>query len=305
VLVITYNHERFVERAVRSVLSQKADFEYEIIVGEDCSTDETRVVLNRLDADFQGRLRLLYRERNLGPARNFHGAYAECRGDYVAYLDGDDYWIDPAKLRKQVALLDADPGCALCYHPTRYVGADGEPIGYVHPHETTPNQPTIDDLFRSNLINPCSAVVRRAAVRELPDWMLRVVPGDWPLFLLASRCWKHAPLGRSNGCLPRSPGRHIYPVERRRADRADVRHVDGGRSTLPRQVRRPSGNRSDRDRERDVLSDKLRASKNCRCTSAVGGRAPGTRAEPPEAGNDPIRTGGGSSAISNHRRETR
>jgi glycosyltransferase involved in cell wall biosynthesis len=143
VLVVTYNHERFVERAVRSVLSQKADFECEVIVCEDLSTDGTRAILNRLDADFRGRLRLLFWERNLGPARNFCCPYAECRGEYVAYLDGDDYWIDPAKLRKQVALLDADPGCALCYHPTRYVSVDEEPIGYVHPPETTPDQPTM------------------------------------------------------------------------------------------------------------------------------------------------------------------
>ncbi len=186
VLVVTYNQERFIEQAVRSALFQQAHFDYEIIVGEDSSTDGTRAVLARLDAAFPGRLRLLLRERNLGPARNFQDAYAECRGEYVALLDGDDYWTDPAKLRKQVAVLDADPGCALCYHPTRYIGDDGEPTGYVHPPETTPDRPTIDDLFRSNLIQTCSAVLRRAAVPELPDWMLATVPGDWPLFLLAA-----------------------------------------------------------------------------------------------------------------------
>jgi dTDP-4-amino-4,6-dideoxygalactose transaminase/glycosyltransferase involved in cell wall biosynthesis len=186
VLVVTYNHERFIERAVRGALSQQADFEYEIIIGEDCSTDGTRAVLARLNAEFPGRLRLLLGERNFGPQRNFQGAYMECRGDYIALLDGDDYWTDPDKLRKQVAVLDADPSCTLCYHPTRYVSADEEPTGYIHPPETTPVQPTINDLFRSNLINPCSAMLRRAAVPELPDWMLSVAPGDWPLFLLAA-----------------------------------------------------------------------------------------------------------------------
>jgi hypothetical protein len=186
VLVVTYNHERFIERAVRSALSQQADFEYEIIIGEDCSTDGTRAALARLNAEFPGRLKLLLRERNLGPQRNFQGAYTECRGDYVAVLDGDDYWTDPSKLRKQAAVLDGNPGCTLCYHLTRFVSADEEPTGYIHPAATTPVQPTINDLFQSNLISPCSAMLRRAAVPELPDWMLSVVPGDWPLFLLAA-----------------------------------------------------------------------------------------------------------------------
>jgi glycosyltransferase involved in cell wall biosynthesis len=186
VLVATYNHERFIERAIRSALFQEADFEYEIIIGDDCSTDGTRVVLGQLDADFPGRLRLLLPEQNLGPMRNFAGVYAECRGEYVAFLEGDDYWTDMTKLRKQVASLDADPGCALCYHQTLYVNTDDEPIDYLHPPETTPAQPTIDDLFRSNLIQTCSAVLRRAAVPKLPDWMFSLMPGDWALFLLAA-----------------------------------------------------------------------------------------------------------------------
>jgi glycosyltransferase involved in cell wall biosynthesis len=184
--MVTYNHERFIERAVRSALFQEADFEYEIIIGDDCSTDGTRAVLSRLEADFPGRLRLLFRERNLGPMPNFVAVYAECRGEYIAFLEGDDYWTDTTKLRKQVAVLDADPDCTLCYHQTRFVSIDDEPTGYVHPPETTPAQPTIEDLFRCNLIQTCSAVLRREGVPKLPDWMLSVVPGDWALFLLAA-----------------------------------------------------------------------------------------------------------------------
>jgi hypothetical protein len=186
VLMTTYNHERFIEKAVRSVLSQHADFECEIIVGEDSSTDGTRAVLEHLDSDFPGRLRLLLREQNLGAARNFCDAYKECKGEYIAFLDGDDYWTDPAKLRKQVAVLDADLGCTLCYHLTRHVSANEEPTAYIYPPETTPVQPTINDLIRNNLLTTSSAMLRRAAVPELPDWMLSVVPGDWPLFLLAA-----------------------------------------------------------------------------------------------------------------------
>ena len=186
ILIITYNHERFIELAVRSALVQEAEFAFEIVVGEDCSTDGTRNVLHRLDAEFPGRLRLLFRDRNLGAMENARQTYAACRGEYLAFLEGDDYWTDPSKLRKQVAVLDADPGCALCFHPTRYVDTAGVPTGYVHPPETSPRRPTVEDLFQGNLIQTCSAVLRRSVVPELPGWLLTLGLGDWPLFILAA-----------------------------------------------------------------------------------------------------------------------
>ncbi|MCR4922827.1 MAG: glycosyltransferase, partial [Lachnospiraceae bacterium] len=106
VIFITYNHEKYVEKALKSVLDQKTDFDFEVIVGEDCSTDSTRAVINDLLAreEYKKRtVKLLYREKNLGrPTLNVYQTTMECRGEYLAYLEGDDYWSDPLKLQKQV-----------------------------------------------------------------------------------------------------------------------------------------------------------------------------------------------------------
>ncbi|HQU46101.1 MAG TPA: glycosyltransferase, partial [Pirellulales bacterium] len=81
--MLAYNHERYIERAVRSALLQKADFDFEIVVGEDCSTDATRTILRRLAPESSARLRVLEWETNYGMQRNFAAAFSESAGQYV------------------------------------------------------------------------------------------------------------------------------------------------------------------------------------------------------------------------------
>ncbi|MBQ7562400.1 MAG: glycosyltransferase family 2 protein [Lachnospiraceae bacterium] len=120
VIFITYNHERYVERALRSVLSQKTNFPFEVVVGEDCSTDATRDILKRVAEDYPEKkenIRLLLREKNLGrPTLNVYLTTKECRGEYLAYLEGDDYWTDEYKLEKQVDFLEEHPEYIACTH---------------------------------------------------------------------------------------------------------------------------------------------------------------------------------------------
>src|SRR3954451_4471341 len=101
-LIITYNQEKFIEQAVRSALMQRVNFPYEIVVGEDCSTDGTREIVKRLADENPGRIRAHFRDRNLGMHMNHRATFAACTGKYVAMLEGDDYWTDPLKLQKQV-----------------------------------------------------------------------------------------------------------------------------------------------------------------------------------------------------------
>ncbi|MGQ9910245.1 MAG: glycosyltransferase family 2 protein [Candidatus Flexifilum sp.] len=116
VAMITYNHERYIEQAVRSVMMQQTDFEYELIIGEDCSTDRTREIVLRLKAEFGDRIRLLLHERNQGMVENFFAVYGECQGEYVALIEGDDCWINPRKLQMQVEYLDSHPECVISHH---------------------------------------------------------------------------------------------------------------------------------------------------------------------------------------------
>src|SRR5204862_6731871 len=92
VCMITFNHEKYIEQAVESVMMQETDFDYELVVGEDCSTDSTRDILERLMERYPERIRLNLHAENKGMLRNFEHTLKSYRGEYIAILEGDDYW---------------------------------------------------------------------------------------------------------------------------------------------------------------------------------------------------------------------
>ncbi len=130
VIFITYNHEKYVEKALRSVLDQKTDFEYEVIIGEDCSTDSTRQIIDRVTEQYPEKtVRKLYRKENLGrPTKNVYETTMECKGEYLAYLEGDDFWTDERKLQKQVDFLQEHPEYIACTHSCVMIDEASEEI---------------------------------------------------------------------------------------------------------------------------------------------------------------------------------
>ncbi|MDI6774077.1 MAG: glycosyltransferase [Verrucomicrobiota bacterium] len=116
VYMITCNHESFIRKAVESVMMQRTGFDYELVIGEDCSADATRKIVLDLEQRYPGRIRLLLQARNLGAQENARRTLQSCRGDYIAAIEGDDYWTDPEKLQTQVDFLDSRPEYALCAH---------------------------------------------------------------------------------------------------------------------------------------------------------------------------------------------
>lgn len=186
VCLITYNHARFIRQAVESVLAQQTDFLFEIVIGEDCSTDNTRSILRELDAIYPGRLRLFQRERNIGMGPNAAATYAECHGTYVAMLEGDDYWTSPKKLQQQVDAMDAHPQWAVCCHAAAAINEMGgsDPLALPTPSRDVC---TIDDLLRANFIQTCTVMYRGGLVPEIPSWLLDLKLLDWPLHILHAR----------------------------------------------------------------------------------------------------------------------
>ena len=189
VIITTYNHERFLAQALSSALAQRVNFEYEIIVGEDCSTDATREILMDFHQRHPEKIIPLLRERNLGRMRNFNETVAACRGEYLAILEGDDYWTREDKLQIQADFLDRHPDHVLCCARALFVkeGAPGDP-------EVQPQLPAgsyaITDLFAVNPVVTCTVMYRRSVVVPLPDWTRGLKMRDWPLHILVARSGK-------------------------------------------------------------------------------------------------------------------
>lgn len=185
VLVMTYNHVNFIAQALDSILMQQVDFDYEIIISEDCSTDGTREIVLDYCERFPHLIRLLLSQENIRTnkvvARGIHAA----KGDYIALLDGDDYWISRYKLKKQVDFLESNPDCAICFHNAQVIheNSDQAPWNWTPEHQKKFS--TLEDLWMGNFMATCSTLFRRGLFGSVPDWYDDFFPiTDWPLHLL-------------------------------------------------------------------------------------------------------------------------
>ncbi|MCK9208657.1 MAG: glycosyltransferase, partial [Salinivirgaceae bacterium] len=115
VLVVTYNQAPFIEQALNSILEQKTSFEFEVVIGDDCSTDGTKEKITQFQKRYPEKIKPLFNEKNIGFLQNWKKSYQRCRGEYLAILEGDDFWTDPLKLQKQVDFLDKNPDYGLVY----------------------------------------------------------------------------------------------------------------------------------------------------------------------------------------------
>lgn len=115
VCMITYNHEKYLQQAIDGVMAQVTDFAYELILAEDCSTDGTRAICLANQARHPDRIRVLWSDANVGMSRNADRAQKACRGEFVAVCEGDDYWVNPSKLQKQVDLMRRHPSAGICF----------------------------------------------------------------------------------------------------------------------------------------------------------------------------------------------
>ena len=194
VLVITYNHEKYVEQALDSVLMQKTNFEYEIIIAEDCSIDRTRSIVLDFQRRNAGKIRLLLPPGNLGNAGNriFTRGFELAQGKYVALLEGDDYWISSTKLQKQADFLDLHPECALCFHNALRIYEDSSRASL--PYNPAGQKPisVLEDIVQSNFIAGCTPMLRKEVAGHFPEWYYNLPYGDWFLYIL---CAQHGKIG--------------------------------------------------------------------------------------------------------------
>ena len=189
VALITYNQEGYIGDCLQSIVDQVVDFDYEVVIGEDCSPDGTLEIVRRFESKYPGIVRVLH-DRNHGVCGNFARTILACTGKYVALAEGDDLWVDARKLALQVDYLDRNPDCALCFHDvevlTEKTGEKSEFYGMMagaKPGERT----TILDLLPGNYISTCSTVFRRSSVTGFPPGFDKMLIGDYGLFLMVAQ----------------------------------------------------------------------------------------------------------------------
>jgi glycosyltransferase involved in cell wall biosynthesis len=193
--MITYNQEKYIEQAVISALLQQTSFDYEIVIGEDCSTDQTRNILIELQQRHPDKVRLLLHRQNVGMQHNFGQTLNACQGMYIAYLEGDDYWTSSDKLQKQVDFLDQHPDFAICFHNAIQFDDDDSKPATLICSDDQPTVSTIEDILRRNFLPACSIMFRNHLFGELPDWFFGLKLGDWPLHILNAQ---HGKIGYIN-----------------------------------------------------------------------------------------------------------
>lgn len=195
VVVITYNHEKFISKAIDSILMQKTNFELEIIIGEDDSDDSTREIVLGYKKKYPDIINIFLRDRkdvisiNGRPSGrfNFIKTIEEANGEYVALLEGDDYWLSPDKLQRQIDYLDNNPAYSICFHSASKLNPDGIVDKSFYTPNIIKDFYTTGDLIRhGNFIPTASTVFRRGLFGDLPKWYYEIDVGDWSLHILNS-----------------------------------------------------------------------------------------------------------------------
>jgi glycosyltransferase involved in cell wall biosynthesis len=186
VLMPTYNHEKFVSQAIESVLMQRTRFDYEIVVGEDCSTDRTPFIVQEIQVAHRDKVVVVSSANNIGPQRNFVRTFAACRGEYIALLEGDDFWTSPDKLQKQVDFLDTYTDCTTVFHDFIVVQGNGAPGESIISPPGRKARYQLQDIVRLNFIGTATVMFRKSVYSEFPQAFFRVKFADWILHVLSA-----------------------------------------------------------------------------------------------------------------------
>jgi glycosyltransferase involved in cell wall biosynthesis len=115
VCVVTYNQKKYIRQCLQSIVDQHTNFDFEVIVGDDCSTDGTRAIVEEFSRRYPGIVSPMLHEKNVGACANFLAVHEAATGEYIAHVDGDDYTL-PGKLQAQADFLDQNPECNIAWH---------------------------------------------------------------------------------------------------------------------------------------------------------------------------------------------
>ena len=196
VCVQTYQHGHYIKECLDSILMQQTNFPFEIILGEDESTDGTREICLEYAKMHPDTIRLFLRSRkdviyiNGNPTGRFNVMenLKAAKGKYIALCEGDDYWTDPIKLQKQVDFLEQHDEYSGSFHDTLFVDETSADINSRLWREYEKNHYNLEDTISTVALFHTSSFIFRVSSLSLPDWFVKVQSADMALFtLIASR----------------------------------------------------------------------------------------------------------------------
>lgn len=189
ILLVTYNHEKYIKTAIDSILMQKLNYDYEIVVADDCSTDNTLKIIEEYKRTHKDKFRILKNENNLGITKNYKRGFKACRGEYIAVLEGDDYWINNKKLQKQIAFLNKHQECALVFNRFEVYDmstnkTNAQPWFSFKSNEIT----NVKELIKSNFIgNFSTCMYRNELIEKIEPALYEMVVYDWMLNIVLAQ----------------------------------------------------------------------------------------------------------------------
>lgn len=182
VCVTTYNHEPYLAKALEAILAQRCDFGVEIVLGEDCSSDNTLAICRNYAEKYPAQITLITSTENVGWRENYRRCVEAAGGRYIAFCDGDDYWCDENRLAEQVALMEQNPAVGLCYTLAERRDADGNIVGYFPKGK---GHTSLDAMLHDWCVENCTTLAKRELVlayyttekpENHPDWLTEDLP---------------------------------------------------------------------------------------------------------------------------------
>lgn len=190
ILLVTYNQEKFISECIDSIVMQILPFDYEIIVADDCSTDNTLLIIEKKIMDSGSNYRILKHDTNLGFVKNYEKGFSDCKGEYVAVIEGDDYWTSPSRITKHIDFLENHRECVMSFN--RIINFNDEERSFAVPEWNLKDDfeyITVNQLAEGNKIGNLSACIFRNSVikklnpdlfnLQIADWMLGMAIGQY------------------------------------------------------------------------------------------------------------------------------
>ncbi|MDU1889299.1 MAG: glycosyltransferase [Dysgonomonas sp.] len=194
VILITYNHAGYIRQSLESILMQKTLHEVEIIVADDCSPDNTVEIIREYEDKTPFTFTYVAKDRNVGYNKNYQQAFSVCTGDYVAIMEGDDYWVKPNHLQSHINFLENHPDCSMSYnrHIRLFEDQNREEI-FDWANDKGYELVTTEQLALGNRIGNLSCCMFRGNLirnidpklfdMEIADWMLGMYMGQFGTLL--------------------------------------------------------------------------------------------------------------------------